>query len=331
MSTSASPLDWLLEAHNPSVRYFALTELLGAPAGDPDVEQARAAIMSAEPVSSILALQQPGGHWGKADGFYTEKYGGTVWQLLVLAELGADGSDPRLRRAAEFLFEHSQEREHGGFAMNRSAKMGGGRMTEVIPCLTGNMVWALAHLGYAGDPRLQRAVDWITTYQRFDDGIAEPPSGAPYYRYEICFGRHSCHMGVVKALKGLAALPSAARTPVVAETIACGTEFMLAHRVHKRSHDLRRVSKPGWLKFAFPQMYQTDVLEVLDVLTRLGCVADERLSEALEVVRSKQGADGRWRLEASFNDRMPVAVEDKGQPSKWITLRAMTVLQRCGG
>jgi hypothetical protein len=30
---------------------------------------------------------------------YIAKYTGTVWQLIVLAELGADGGDERLRRA----------------------------------------------------------------------------------------------------------------------------------------------------------------------------------------------------------------------------------------
>ena len=49
----------------------------------------------------------------------------------------------------------------------------------VIPCLTGNMVFALIRLGYGGDPRAQRAIDWITTYQRFDDAEGTPQRGGP--------------------------------------------------------------------------------------------------------------------------------------------------------
>lgn len=37
----------------------------------------------------ILAKQQADGHWEGADGYYTAKYCGTVWQLIILAELGA--------------------------------------------------------------------------------------------------------------------------------------------------------------------------------------------------------------------------------------------------
>lgn len=46
--------------------------------------------------------------------------------------------------------------------MNAAAKKGGGRITEVIPCLTGNMVWSLIRFGYLDDPRLQRGMrKWL--------------------------------------------------------------------------------------------------------------------------------------------------------------------------
>ena len=40
------PVDWLLEAENPSVRYFTLTELLDRPEDDSEVAAAKAGIMS---------------------------------------------------------------------------------------------------------------------------------------------------------------------------------------------------------------------------------------------------------------------------------------------
>ena len=59
------PLPWLLEAENPSVRYWTLVDLLGRPADDPEVQQARAAVMRQPLVQEIFSLQQPGGHWGE--------------------------------------------------------------------------------------------------------------------------------------------------------------------------------------------------------------------------------------------------------------------------
>ena len=211
----------------------------------------------------ILAAQQADGHWEGPDRFYTAKYRGTVWQLLILAELGADGADERVRAACEAVLRDAQDPDSGGFSTDRSKKAGGGLHSMVIPCLTGNLAFSLIRLGMLDDPRVQRAVDWITTYQRFDDAEGDAPTGWPYDRLEMCWGRHTCHMGAVKALKALAEIPPERRTPAVQRTIAAGAEFLLRHHVHRRSHDLAQDSKPGWRRFGFPLMYQTDVLEIL--------------------------------------------------------------------
>jgi hypothetical protein len=320
-------IDWLLEPDNPSVRYLALTEILGASVDDPIAKEAKAAISETGVVPQILDRQAEGGFWDTPARFYDAKYKGTVWQLIVLAEHLADGTDERIGKACEFLLGQSQDLESGGFSMHHSAKQGGGRHSEVIPCLTGNMVWSMIRLGYAGDPRVRRGIDWITTYQRFDDGIAEAHQGWPYDRSEVCWGRHTCHMGAVKALKALAEIPSDERSADGRRTIAEGIEYLLKHHIHKRSHDLVRVSKPGWLRFGFPLMYQTDALEILEILTRLGC-RDERMQEAIDVVVSKQDDSGRWMLADTFNGRFLVDVEEKGRPSKWVTLNALRVLKR---
>jgi hypothetical protein len=133
-------------------------------------------------------------------------------------------------------------------------------------------------------------------------------------------------MGAVKALKALSEIPLPERSADVQRTIKEGTEYILKHHVHRRSHNLARTSKPGWLRFGFPLMYQTDVLEILGILTRLGC-RDERMQEAIDVVVSKQDSSGRWKLADNFNGRFQVDIEAKGQPSKWITLNALRVLK----
>ena len=249
--------------------------------------------------------------------------------------------------------------DSGGFSYDRSKKAGGGLHSGVIPCLTGNLVFSLVRLGMLDDPRVQRAVDWITTCQRFDDAEGDAPTGWPYDRHEMCWGRHTCSMGAIKALKALAEIPPERRTPAMHATISAGAEFFLRHHVHKRSHDLSRDSKPGWRRFGFPLMYQTDALEILLVLTRLGregevalgadapaeavaaggtgaagdgaggtpILGDERMREALDLVASRADAQGRWKLQQTFNDRFVVPIETKGEPSRWVTLRALEVLR----
>ncbi len=339
----SDPIPWLLEG-GPSVRHAALTRLLGAAPDAPEVQEARRAIMTEGPVPRILAEQQADGHWEGPDRFYTAKYRGTVWTLLILAELGADGADARVRAACEAILRDAQDPDSGGFSTARSKRAGGGLHSMVIPCLTGNLTFSLIRLGMLDDPRVQRAVDWITTWQRFDDAEGDAPTGWPYDRFEMCWGRHTCHMGAAKALKALAEIPPERRTPAVHATISAGAEFFLRHHVHRRSHDLTRDSKPGWRRFGFPLMYQTDALEILLILARLGregevagaapdgtggtpILGDERMREALDLVASRADAQGRWKLQQTFNDRFVVPIEAKGEPSRWVTLRALEVLR----
>ena len=325
VTTAPDPIPWLLEG-DPSVRYFTLTGLLGAAPDAPEVQEARRAIMRQGAVTRILAAQQADGHFCERDRFYTDKYRGTVWTLLILAELGADGADERLRAACEAVLRDAQDPDSGGFSTGRSKKAGGGLHGMVIPCLTGNLVFSLIRLGMLDDQRVQRAIDWIITYQRFDDAEGEAPTGWPYDRLEMCWGRHTCHMGAVKALKALAEVPPERRSPAVQCTIAAGTEYLLRHHVHRRSHDLARDSKPGWRRFGFPLMYQTGALEILLILTRLG-YRDERMREALDLVASKADAQRHWTLQQTFNGRFIADIETKGEPSRWVTLRALEVLR----
>lgn len=334
------PTGWLLEKDNPSVRYFTLTGILGRPENDHEVREAKKEIMKTDVALKILAKQQNGCHWGNPESFYADKYGGTVWQLIVLAELGADGKDERIKKACNFILKKSQDRESGGFSESKKSETGGGSHDGVLPCLTGNMVWSLIRFGHLEDPGVQRGINWIVTYQRFDDGAEEELDGWPYDRqgHPHCWGYtrsqriHTCHMGVVKALKALAEIPLDERSKGVKNTIKEGSEYMLKHHIFKRSHDLNRVSIPNWLKFGFPLMWQTDALETLRILTKLG-YKDKRMLEAINLVISKQDDRGRWRLEGlpapqgSFYSSFGINIEQKGDSSKWITLSALMALK----
>ncbi len=320
---SEATLDWLLQPENPSVRLNTLRFLLDRSKHDSDVLQAAGTINASLPVKTILELQEPDGHWAPEKSFYTGKYKSTVWTLLVLAELGADARDERIQAACEFILENAQHHTSGGFSQQGGRN--GGQASDVIPCLTGNMLWVLVRFGFLDDPRVQSAIDWIIRYQRFDDGEGKAPSGWPYDNWEICWGRHTCHMGVVKTLKALAEIPEEKRSKTIRQTIERAAEFMLIHHVFKRSHNLARVSKPGWEKFGFPLMYQTDVLEILNLLLDLG-YRDPRMAEAVELVRAKQYEDGRWKLENCYSTLVPI--ETKGKASKWITMNALRSLRR---
>ena len=323
---SDGAIDWLLEDDNPSVKYYTLIDLLGKPVNEKDVLTAKEQIMKTGVVPKILEKQESDGYWGIPEKFYRDKYKGTVWTLMVLAELFADGNDKRIKNSCEFILNYSQDKLSGGFSYDITKK-GGGLPSGVIPCLTGNMVWSLIRLGHLDDPRIQKGIQWITKYQRFDDGIQDLPKNWLYKSRKACFSKHSCHMGAVKTLKALAEIPTNKRSSDVKNTINQAVKYFLIHHIYKKSHDLSKISKPGWLRLGFPLMYQTDILEILDILTRLG-IKDERMQDAIDIIVTKQDEQGRWILENTFNGRFITNIETKGRSSKWVTLNALRVLKK---
>ncbi|MBN1537466.1 MAG: hypothetical protein JW908_12085 [Anaerolineales bacterium] len=319
-------LDWLLEENNPSARYFTLKELCDYPEDDPHVSQTKLTIMQQGAVPKLLSHQNSEGYWGKPEEFYDpSKYKGTVWSFILLAELGADGRDERIIRAKDFLLKISQDASSGGFAYRGSLTQGGDHHS-IIPCLSGNMVWSMLRLGYIDDPGVQRGIDFLSTYLRCDDKQSRAPQIWPYTVKKECWGKHTCMMNVVKTLKALAEIPQEKRSPVVQQAIDNGKEFILIHHLFKRSHNLSKIAKPSWVEFGFPNFYATDALEMLLILKQLDC-GDERLQDAIDLIRSKQDSQGKWNMDRSFNGRMLVTIEQKKAPSKWVTLNALRVLK----
>jgi hypothetical protein len=139
------PLPWLLEPDpaNPGVRYFALTDLLDRPSDDPEVVAARRAVMTSGPVPVILEAQERDGYWVKPGSGYSPKYRGTTWQIIILADLGADpAADERVQRGCEYLLNHSIA-ANGAFSVYAKAVPSGS-----VHCLNGNLLSALLRLGY---------------------------------------------------------------------------------------------------------------------------------------------------------------------------------------
>jgi len=320
------PLPWLLEPDeaNPGARYFALRDLLGRPPDDPEVVAAQAAVMRTGPVPAILDAQYPDGYWVRPGPGYSPKYRATLWQVIFLAQLGADGQDGRVRRAVEYVFAHAQA-ENGAFSTN-------GRPSGAAHCLWGNMVRALLDLGYGDDERLSRAID----------GLARSITGDGYARYYrsgiqapgfVCSANYGlpCGWGAVRALWALSHVEPARRTPAVEAAIEAGAEFLLSYDIARANYPHHKRISSSWFKFGYPLGYVTDVLLNLEALVEAGYGDDPRLEEAVGWVLSKQDGQGRWKMEYSYNGKMWADVEEKGKPSKWVTLRAMRVVRSVKG
>ena len=124
-------------------------------------------------------------------------------------------------------------------------------------------------------------------------------------------------------------VPETRRTGPIRAAIDHGLDFLLGRDPAAADYPFAYGKRPNssWFKLGYPIAYVTDVLQNLEALAALGSGQDGRLANALKLVEDKQDDAGRWKLEYTYNGKTWADIEIKGQPSKWVTLRALRVLK----
>jgi hypothetical protein len=330
----ADPLPWLLSGEDPAVRAAALQRLLDQPADASDVRRARAAAMDTDPIKAILAAQDSAGWWVKPGPGYSPKYRGTVWQVMFLDQLGADPDHPQVARACDYVLDWCPA-SSGGFGCSGVGKEAAPPPSAVIHCLNGNLLRALIGFGRLDDARVVAAVDWAAraiTGEHMPRWYASGTSGPGF----ACAANENrpCAWGALKELSALARIPPPRRTPVVRRAIEAGVAFLFSHDPATADYPMGwGNTKPNasWFKPGFPSGYVSDVLQTLEVLAELGHASDPRLGRALTWVETGQNPEGRWLNRYAYHGKTWVDIDHQGQPSKWVTLRACTVLRAAYG
>jgi len=101
-------VSWLLEKDDPGVRYLALRDLKDLSGDDRELRVARKAAHQQGPIAAVLDGMNDEGYWAKAGPGYSPKYHGTVWSIILLAQLGAAATeDKRIARACTYLLDNN--------------------------------------------------------------------------------------------------------------------------------------------------------------------------------------------------------------------------------
>lgn len=318
-------LNWLLEEDlgRPSIRYLALRDLTGLAEDDQEIIHAKENIYLSGLIPDILSHQSPEGWWYKPGNGYSPKFKATVWSLILLAELGADIHHPNIQRGCDYILNHGLSL-NGVFSAYADLREGG-----CVPCLNGNMVYALTQLGMGEDERIIHVVDWLAQAVTGENGWVYPEKG-------ICGPVFACHAngglpcawGAVKSLKAFLALGEKHKTNLVNHAIDITVNFLLEGNPAAPHFPSRGETSPFWFRLGFPLMYWSDQLELADILTRAGMGSEPSLKIIRDRILDKRNTQGKWKLEHEINAKLWAPVEINGQPSKWITLRALRWLSR---
>lgn len=329
---------WLLEEDNPPVRYLTLKHLLDKPE---EAEEAKASLMEYRVTRGILRHQEKFIHQSAEKAY--QKYKGRYWQLIFLGSFFADGNSLPVSALVNTVLD------------GRCKKW-----KSIGPCLTANILTALTRLGFGEHPLVREEVETLARRIIKKGGIdcdfaqygLLPTCYMAIPKLMLCFAEippANRSQAIGKAIKILVQsmvdnevyiyvagnrrewqkilenLPRREELPegqtVKALTLAKKEEFL------KSRGRGGREEKKGWYKFGFPLHYNSDILEAMMALARVGTPMHPNFEKALKTIKNKMTPGGKWTLEnALLNGKMWIDVEEKGKPSKWLTYHALYVL-----
>ncbi|GAA2004536.1 hypothetical protein [Microbacterium ulmi] len=303
-------IDYLMRG-DPAIRWQVMAGLLDAPADEVAAERARVATEGWG--ARMLAAQADDGRWDGGTyrpGWVDEErpffdaWTATHFSLQALWEFGLDPSSPQARRAIERV------RDNVTWEYDGAPYFDG----EVEPCVNGI---AMAVGAYFGEP-VDRIVE-TTVGQRLGDGgwnCWMEESSVSSFHSTICVleGLREWE----RATGGTAGSREARRT---------GEEYLLERGLYRR-RSTGEIADPRMTMLSFPVRWFHDILRGLDHF-RLVDRRDERLADAVALLRSKADANGMFAYENCHEGPRLFAMEQEGEgfPSRWVTLRALRVLR----
>jgi hypothetical protein len=300
-SSNDPVIDWLLDT-DPSIRWQVMRNLTDTPAEIVAAERSRVASEGWGP--RLLDQQRPDGQWG--DGVATPFWWSNLYTLLFLRDLGLDPTSARARTAIDRVRSHVT----WGPGFGDSPFFAG----EVEPCINGRVVALGAYFGEPSD----RLVDRLLSEQLADGGWnceAERGSVRSSFHTTIC------------VLEGLLAFEQAfGAASAVTDARRRAHEYLLERRLLRRL-STGEIIEPAWTEFAFPTLWHYDVLRALDYLRAAGVQPDARVEEAVATVLDRRQDGGRWLLDVRHRNTLHEELAGTvGAPNRWMTLRALRVL-----
>lgn len=298
-------IDWLLKG-DPSIRWQVLRDLLEEP---PRVyEKERARIKTEGWGKRLLSRQDADGKWG--GGVYSPKWVSTTYTLLLLRQLGLPQDHPPAQKGCKHFLLNGIYRD-GGINLFKSVDF-----SET--CINGMILTLLSYFHFP-DERIHNVAEFLLKEQMPDGG---------WNCQRVRGASHASFHTTISVLDGMyeyrQAYPEKALP--IEQALEKAHEFLFVHRLYK-SHRTGNVVDAAMTRMVFPPRWHYDVLRALDYLQSVRAGYDERMKDAIEILKAKQQPNGRWVAYRGWPARVFFEMERAGEDSRWNTLRALRVLK----
>ncbi len=306
-------LQWLLKG-DPSIRWQTYRDLLDA--DEKLYSQKREEISKEGWGKKLLSFQDETGTW--ADSLYSRKWISTTYTLLQLKELGLSQSNKQALKACKLMIDKGFYDDNGiNFVKT---------WDRSETCITGMTLSLLCYFNL-DDKRIHKLIEYIAKEQMKDGG---------WNCLSFQGAKHSSFNTTILVLEGLREYEKRfgiqeskiARMQVgkVARLLNEGIEFLLQHKLFK-SHRTGEVADSKFTRLSFPPRWHYDVLRALDYFRDCEVKYDERMDDAITLLKKKQNSDGTWPLQQKYPGKVWFDMEKVGKPSRWNTLRALRVFK----
>jgi hypothetical protein len=296
-------ISWLLKG-DVSIQYQVYRDLL-----DVNKPALRKKIGSEGWGLRFLNCRNPNGHWGKA--FYQPKWTSTHYTLLDLKNLNIL-PNKAIKETLDIILK------------NEKGPDGGIKPIGIIKhsdvCVNG-MVLNYACYFNSKEENLKSIVDFLLS-QKMDDGGFNCQSNR---KGAIHSSLHTT-LSVLEGIHEYEKNNYTYRLDELKKAKLDSLEFILIHKLF-RSHRTGEIINPNFIKFHYPCRWYYDILKAMDYFQLEGVKYDKRMGDALQIILEKRTEQGHWKLSSKYPGETHFEMEKSGEPSRWITLRALRVLK----
>ncbi len=304
----------LLADPSPVLRYRALTELLDAPADDPEALDLAARRRTDPAVAGLLAAT------GRAGAPADDDLRELAWRLCRLAHAGFGRGEPAVDELAERVFD--RQAADGSWPIRAFRRGGSDGVYDTIPLQVSLPLRGLAAAGYATDPRAERAYDWLLA-QRLPDGAwpLGTAAGQPGYiaGYRRLPGSTGCRVNTEAAIAALVLHPGRRTSDATRRALDLLLQRETRDEWALGSEVARLVgAEPATGFVTFYARF--DLAFVLELASRAGASADdERVADLVAFLVGLRGDNGLWEHPA------------RPELGRWLTFELLASLRRLAG
>jgi hypothetical protein len=328
----ADPRPWLIEGKEPAARWISLTALLDRPTDDPDVIEARRAVL-ADPGTQALIVRLPDWETAAVRGHHRPDFAANL--LHLLADMGLRGDDdPRIEALLEAMLAHQE-------SDGRFASFGiphGGQEPEwgSVLCDSHAIIEVLVRFGRDDDPRTMAGL------ARMAADLGETAQGHAW----LCVphsvskwrgpGRKNdlCPQVSLEALRTFARLPAAQRPPDLLEAARTSLRAWRARGEEKPymfGHG-RQFKTVKWPAFWYDLHWALDTLGRYPELWRGSAARPEERRALAELaaclIAYNFGPDGTVTPRSCYQGFEAYSFGQKKAPSPFATARLCAILRR---